>query len=537
MDIPDKYIRTAADRKAIEDGAYWDQAEADRVVRFAETYVAPQFVRGEFRLLDWQREWLEQLYGWRLADGRRRWRKALLTVAKKAGKTLLTAIVCLYESLAAGVPSPLVVSASTTKENARQVYDEIKHSLQRSERLSKLSKIVPSQKIIRFPKRNGEVRSISNDSGNAEGLNLSCCVCDEVHKWASNRGEQLWRTLEYSTIARPDGLLVVISTAGSDRGHFFYDLYTKARNVLDGSDLDTSFFGTVYETPFEADVDDPANWYLSNPSLGTAFSEADFRRDLEAAKKNTADFLSFKRYRLNMWVAPEDAWIDLLKWDANKRAVSEDDLRNAPCWVGVDASMTTDPTSVSAVWHLGGKRFFAKSWAWVCRAGVEKREATNLPRYQQYATNGVMTITEGDVIDDKAVKRFVLELGQRYQVKELLFDQFNSTVMATELMGEGFQVFRFPQNFRHYNAPCKEFEKAVGEGRFGHDGNPLLRWAVGNVRLDVDSYGNAKPSRAKSLDKIDPVVSCLMAFSRASEASADVAPRKSVYEGRGVLTL
>lgn len=537
MQVPAKYIKTAADRKAIETGAYWDQDAADKVIRFAEAYVVPQFIKGTFRLLPWQREWLEQLYGWRLSSGNRRWRKALLTVAKKQGKTLLTAIVCMFEALAAGVPSPLVVSASTTKENARQIYDEIKHSIQRNDRLSKLAKIVPSQKIIRFPKKNGEVRSISNDSGNAEGLNLSCCVCDEVHKWASNRGEQLWRTLEYSTIARPDGLLVVISTAGSDQNHFFYDLYTKAKNVLDGSDLDTGFFATVYETPVEADIDDPTNWRLSNPSLGTSFSEDDFRRDLEAAKSNTADLLSFRRYRLSQWVQAEDAWIDLQKWDACKKPVSEDELRGVPCWVGVDASMTTDPTSVSAVWHLGSKRFFVKSWAWVCRAGVERREQSNLPRYQQYAAEGRMTITEGDVIDDKAVKRFILELGRKYVVKELLFDQFNSTILATELLSEGFQVFRFPQNYKHFNGPCKEWEKAIAEGRFHHDGNTLLRWGVGNVRLDVDSYGNAKPSRDKSTDKIDMIISTLMAFSRAAEASADVSPRKSVYDGRGLFVL
>jgi phage terminase large subunit-like protein len=148
-----------------------------------------------------------------------------------------------------------------------------------------------------------------------------------------------------------------------------------------------------------------------------------------------------------------------------------------------------------------------------------------------------MTITEGDVIDDVAVKRFILELGRKYQVKELLMDQFNSTILGTELLSEGFNVFRFPQNFKHYNGPCKEWEKAVAEGRFGHDGNSLLRWAVGNVRLDVDAYANCKPSRGKSADKIDPVVSTLMAFSRACEASADVQPRKSVYDGRGILCL
>lgn len=535
MEVPQKYIRTKADRDAIEAGCYWDQEQADKIIRFAETYTRPQFIEGDdFTLLDWQKEWLAQLYGWRLPDGRRRWRKALLTVGKKNGKTLLTSIICLYEAIATGTPNPICVSASTTRENSKQIFDQIKNTIVGNDRLKRIAKVRSSQRVIRFENKGAEFRSISNDAGNAEGLNISCCVCDEVHAWGK---DALWRTLEYSNIARPDGILIVISTAGKDQSHFFYSLVSKAKNIIQGTDTDQSFFATVYETP-EGEEETPEGWRKSNPSLGTSFTEADFLRDLTAAKSSVADWLSFCRFRLNQWRQAEDSWLNLDHWDQCKRTIQESELTQCPAWIGVDLSQSYDPTSISIVWHLGQRKYYVRTHAFVAMDGVVKREATNLPNYRTWAASGHMTITQGDMIDEGKVKGFIKELTRKYQVKEVIFDPYSAFVMANDISNEGMIVYRHPQNHKHMTGPCKEFEKALGEGRICHDGaNDMARWAVQNVRLDVDSYGNCKPSRAKSVDKIDPVVSMLMAFSRALESSVTPVIRPSVYENKSIFAV
>src|SRR4051794_38155886 len=117
---PEWAVRTEADRRALAAGYWWDQDAADRVIKFAELYLTPKFVAGEFRLFEWQKRTLMSLYGWRAPDGSRRWRRALLHVPKKNGKTLLTAVVAAYEHLGGVAASPWVVSASTTKANAKQ---------------------------------------------------------------------------------------------------------------------------------------------------------------------------------------------------------------------------------------------------------------------------------------------------------------------------------------------------------------------------------------------------------------------------------
>ena len=434
----------------------------------------------------------------------------------------------MYELLAAGSQSPLVISCSTTRQNASQIFDEIKNSISKSEALKSLCQVRPSSKLVRVKRLNGEFRSISNEAGNAEGLNLSFVACDEVHAW---RNDKLYRALEYAGIARPDGCLTIISTAGNDQGHFFYELVCKARNILSGADLDTSFYATVFEPNDTDSSDDEATWRKSNPSLSTSFTLEDFRSDYLAAKKTLPDWLSFQRYRLNKWIHASDGWIDLDKWDKAIEHYTDEQLLEYPCWLACDLSSTTDPTSVSIVWWLPDNRFYIRSYAWVCEAGVRRREYSNLPRYQQYQQGGWLTITHGNVIDQMQVKTFITASCNKFNVQEIIFDSYNAGLMATELQTVR-AVFYAPQNYKFYNAPCKAFEIALSANQLIHDGNTFLRWAAKNVRLEIDAWGNVKPSRERSTDKIDPLISTLMAFGRASEISKQMGD--SPYENEQI---
>ncbi len=522
------------DEKAIEEGCYFDQDSANRAIKFIESYVTPSTIGKPITLLDWQRDIVSNLFGWKRPDHSFRFRRATISTAKKQGKTVIVSALLAYGLLGNLCPSPFVVSASTSRENAGQVYRELAFSIRANKRLSQVCKCLDSQKEIRYRSKDARYRAFSADAGASEGENLSLCVVDETHAHTSDR---LYRSLEYSTVARR-GIFVNCSTAGSDQGHFWYEVFKYAQGVQDGSILDTSLFPFICTVPEDADIEDPKVWRLANPSLGTSFTEEDFRRDYERAKQGgQADLLSFRRYRLNQWVQSEDSYIDPIKFDRCVSPLSEHEIQQAPLFVGVDLSQVADPCSVSLVFALPEKIYYLKSHSWVCEEGVKRREQTNLPKYRAFAADGNMSITKGSVNDYRKIKEYLLSLRTKYNLKEIIFDQYNAIEMAAQLQAEGLTVYRQPQNHKYYTAPMKEFEIAITEQRIKHDGkNKLLRWALGNTKLDVDSYGNCKPSKDKSTDKIDPTVSSLMAFGRAMEAGA-VGARRSVYEGRGLIVL
>ncbi len=77
--------------------------EANCVHTQAEWYGRP------FRLLAWQKKLIRQLFAIDRATGRRQYRWANVSVAKKQGKTEMLAAIALWCLIALGEPSPLVV--------------------------------------------------------------------------------------------------------------------------------------------------------------------------------------------------------------------------------------------------------------------------------------------------------------------------------------------------------------------------------------------------------------------------------------------
>lgn len=89
-------------------------------------------------------------------------------------------------------------------------------------------------------------------------------------------------------------------------------------------------------------------------------------------------------------------------------------------------------------------------------------------------------------------------------------------------------MVEFVPGFKSYAAAVDAFERAVLDRRMQHNGNPLLRWQAGNVIVETDPAGNRKPTKAKSLDRIDGIVSAIMACGL---AATDEGP--AVYRGDG----
>ncbi len=87
-----EWIRTEADERAVCEGCWFDIAAAERVRTFFTKYLRHskgQWAKQPFALMDWQ--WLQvvaPLFGWKRADGTRRFRRGYIEVPKKNGKAL-----------------------------------------------------------------------------------------------------------------------------------------------------------------------------------------------------------------------------------------------------------------------------------------------------------------------------------------------------------------------------------------------------------------------------------------------------------------
>jgi phage terminase large subunit-like protein len=526
---PEWAIRTKSDVEAINQGAWWDDAKGDKLIAFAHTHFAPQFIAGKFRLLRWQERFLRSLISWRWASGSRRWRSANLHVAKKNGKTLLLSILSLYEILYSEEQSPYVAVCAATKANAEQIYREIQFTTKTMGLEEEgLVRYFDSKAQIKFDELNGVFKCFASAGKNIHGEPVSFACVDEAH---ATRDDSTYRALRYNTDARQkSGMIVVISTSGDDTSHWYKTaMYDKSKRVLAGEEIDLVHYAEVYEADPKKDYEnDPAEWAKANPSLQSldpnddtfkrySFPLDQFARDLKSAKLNIGDWLNFCRLKLNLWVRPsENAWLDTQSdWCRYRSEFSYEDLKYAPAHVGVDLSEVADPTSISIIFCLPGKKFFIKSHAFVCEKGIQYRSKTNLPKFAEFVEQGCMTRTDGDMIDRNAVFEYLMELCRQWDVRSVNFDPHGAFIMANDVEQEGYVTKRVRQSHADYHPIMVEFANAYKDGRILHDGSGWQGYSLSNIRVDIDRYGRMRPHRGRSVDYIDGGISTLVAFATA----------------------
>ncbi len=118
------------------------------------------------------------------------------------------------------------------------------------------------------------------------------------------------------------------------------------------------------------------------------------------------------------------------------------------------------------------------------------------------------------MVDYDRVRARINDLSKRFRIREIAIDPWNATQLALQLQDDGFEVVLFGQGFKDMTAPTKEWEKLVIAGDLRHGGHPVLRWMAASVAVETDAAGNLKPSKKKSVERIDGVVAGIMALGR-----------------------
>jgi phage terminase large subunit-like protein len=514
-----EWIRTEADERAVLEGCRFDIAAAERVRTFFVKFLRHskgQWAKKPFELLEWQwRDVVAPLFGWKRADGTRRFRRGYIEVPKKNGKSCLFSGFSLYLLVGDNEPGAEVYCAAVDRDQASIVFNEAANMVEASPALSGRLTVVRSTKRITFPQKQSFYKALSADVPAKEGLNAHAVLIDELH---AQRSRELWDTLRYAGASRRQPLLLSITKAGFDRHSICWEQHAYAEQVLSGVIEDSAFFGYITGAAPEDDWTSPEVWRKANPGFGVTVNEDQFAEDCREARESPAKENSFRRYRLNQWVESETRWLSLEKWDACADDLG--DLSGKDCWAGLDLSSTTDLSAFVLVFPIGG-RFAVLPFFWVPQEGVHRRERKDRVPYTDWIRRGLIEATPGEAIDFDRIRVRINELGQKYAIRGIAVDRWNGTQLAGQLEGDGFEVVSFGQGYASMSAPTKRLEQLVLSGELAHGGHPVLRWMADNVSLETDAADNWKPSKKKSRERIDGIVGTIMAVGIAGEAPVE----------------
>lgn len=520
-------------------GLRWDWDAAEHALRFFQflRHSKGEWAGCRFELEPWQQFIVGSLFGWKRADGTRRFRVAYIEVPRKNGKSTLSAGIGLYLLVGDGEAGAEVYAAATKKDQARIVWDEAAAMVRRSPDLAKRIRVLPGKGNMHVLETRSKFEPLGADTDRMDGLNVHGAIVDELH---AHRTRDVWDVLDTATGARRQPLIFAITTAGTDQTSVCYEQHQYAEQVLNRTIEDDNFFAFITTIDEEDDWADPAAWAKANPNLGISAKVDDLKRKCETAKQLPAAQNAFLRLHLNVWTQQVTRWIDLDMWDENAGLVVEEKLAGRVCFGGLDLSSVSDLTAWVMVFprENDAEELDVLARFWCPEARIHDRHNKYRQQYRVWAERGLIKATPGDAIDYDFVVKQVLDDAQKFQLVDLNIDRlFQAHQVAVKLMdelGEN-RVVGMGQGFLSMAAPMKEFERRLLARKIHHGGNPVLRWMAANVAVKQDPAGNLKPDKASSQGKIDGIVALVMALDRAMRHGRVTG--KSVYEKRGVVAL
>lgn len=471
------------------------------------------------------------LFGFRNPDGTRRFTSALFSVARKNAKSLLAACILLYCLCCEDEPGPQAITAATTGQQARIVFNIAKRIVEKTGQLREAFNLEAFAHAIAAWNAGGNMRPINAKASTQDGLNPSHTVLDEVH---AHKSHDLLNVLQSAAGARANPLWLYTTTEGYETPGPWPELRHFSHQVLHGLIEADHFLAFIFALDEQighkgeegyrpADEDfDSSKWVKANPLMEV---NPILRREIEKAvidaKQMPGRHAEFRIKRLNRQSSVAEGWTNLTKWRACDGAVDLSALEKVRCYGGLDLSMTSDLTSFRLVWELDGKLFTA-GWRWVPRLAVRRRVERGLVPYAHWVQGGCLVECGDEIIDYDIVAATIVSLRQRFNIKKVGYDDWNSKQILSKLTAGKVPMEQFIQGPKSYHPAMKDVEEHYVTGNLAHGGDPVLAWCASNLVARTDANLNSAPDKKRSLEKIDDMVALFMAR---GTAIADAPPK------------
>lgn len=509
-------LKLCRGRKKHPRGLWFDREEAQRAIAFTRVcrHSKGEWAGRPLELSPWQMFIVASLWGWKRADGTRRFRVAYLEVPRKNGKSTMLAALALLLLIGDREAGAEVYCAATKRDQAKIVFDEAARMVKKSPALSRRASVLRNN--VHVLSTGSKMEPVTADADKLDGLNIHGAIVDELHK---HRTRDVWDVLDTATGARRQPLIIAITTAGDNRESVCYEQHDYSRKVLDGVIADDTWFAFIATIDEGDDFRDPKVWAKANPNLGVSVKPEDLERKIKKVEGSPAAVSALLRLHFNVWTDAVDSLIDMEAWRRCPGVhIDLYDVAGWPAFAGLDLASRFD---IAALVLLFPPARPVDPVDVVCRfwipedTAAQKTKTDRVP-YTTWIRQGWVTATPGDVIDFDRIRRDINALrdDEELEIQEIGFDPWNATQLATQLDGDGFTMVQLYQGFSTLAEPTQQLLALVQQGRLNHGGNPVLSWMASNCVADQSGDGHLKPSKKKSTNKIDGIAALCMALHR-----------------------
>lgn len=533
-------------QKIVEDmdhpGEYfYSPKRANHILEFAENYCHNYQGKEGGKLVKlelWEKAMLATIFGFIDINGIRKYREALLIIGKKNGKSLLASIVGNYMLVADGEPGPEVYAVATKKDQAKKIWTASKLMVKKSPALRKRVKPLVSELDCEF--NDGIFRPLASDSDTLDGLNVHCCLMDEIHQW--KQGKALFDIMADGTTAREQPLVFITSTAGTVREDIYDEKYAEAERVINGyfdpvGYHDEHFIAFVYELDSRKEWTDPKCWKKANPGLGTIKSLEQLSAKVKKAQANPELVKNLVCKEFNIRETTSESWLtfeqlndtDTFKLDFDKKKLFWKHTENGKTEIkelplprygigGTDLSSTTDLTAAKVIFMVPEcDRVFVLQMYWLPEDLLEQRTKEDKIPYDLWEEQGYLRTCPGNKVHAKYVTKWFLEIQNQMDVYVpwVGYDSWSATYWVEEMKGEFGKESMIPviQGKKTLSAPMKQLGADLSSKLVIYNNNPIDKWCLANTAIDIDKNDNIQPIKTSNhRRRIDGTAALLDAY-------------------------
>lgn len=530
----------------------FDEAKALRVVGFIEKlphvkghWAAVRGTANQIRLQGWQKFIIVSIFGWVHAEtAMRKYRQAYICVSRKNGKSVIASGIGLYMLCADGEYGAEVYCGATTEKQAWEVFRPAKQMVDRTPGLGRRfgltvhAKKIERDKVGRQRLSDNSQVPVAPDASRFEpvigkpgdGASPSCAILDEVHEHDS---DDLYDTMLTGMGARQQGLLLMITTAGSNITGPCFSLQKEVEDCLVGTKPNEELFGIIYTVDKE-DLEEN-NWTTeealikANPnygvSVGPDFLKSRQREAMQSPRKQN----TFKTKHLDIWVTAKSSWLNMIDWNRGADvSLRVEGFVGDLAYMGADLSSTDDLTAMVKCFRrtIEGVDHYYFFGRYYC---TEYKVNEN-PQYSEWVHDGFLIQSDGNSIDYSLIEDHAELDVEQFLIPECYFDPHGAEHLAQRLQQlHGIEAVKVQQTYTNFSAPMRDFERLLKEGRIHHDGNPCLAWMFGNVVAKQTEDGKMmRPIKENADSKIDGAVATLMAFIKAYQPELNDEPEPGI---------
>ena len=547
---------------------YFDEKEAERPITFIQSLV---HTKGEWAnhniiLEAWEQFIIASIFGWRRKENKlRRYKKAYVQVSRKNGKTTFASGIgnyCFFcdSPAEAGVE---IYYIATKKDQAKIAWSESERQIRKAKALNKEAITYKQTSTITKKKDTAsKSKPLGQDSNTEDGLNPHLVIVDEYHAHPDN---ELLNVLESGMGARRQPLIFIITTAGFDKSSVCFSEYEYAKKILDGSNTNEEYFTIIYEPDDINDIwvfiseykeklkkkEDVSKQeelinkiiFQANPNINVSVKDSYLKSRLLEGLDKPIQRTDILTKNLNIWTQASEVWISSDRWLKSylHQNININELKGRKACIGLDLATTRDIAAyVLCFDSIDNGPYILLPRFFMPKENIRQRSKEDRVPYELWASQGLITLTSGDIIDFDVIESSILNDARNFEIIEIAYDPWKAIEIVTHLESEGFKMEQVRQSFAvgGLSEGTSLFEKTIDERKLLHGDNAVLNWMISCCEVKTDGRDNylpVKPDRRRSYKRIDGVVASIMALHRVIKNHFE--DTKSIYETERVFSL